>query len=115
MATSCFCHRPLSLTFPSLAPKSNRDNQRFFSRGCGIRRTELIDWSTAILVVGTTDDPATPYRWAVALASGLDKGVLVGRVGVDHVAYYYSACVRQIDARYLIDGTTPPPSTVCPT
>ncbi len=68
-----------------------------------------------ILVVGTTDDPATPYRWAVALASGLDKGVLVGRVGVDHVAYYYSACVRQIDARYLVDGTTPPPSTVCPT
>jgi hypothetical protein len=67
-----------------------------------------------IVVVGTTGDPATPYRWAVSLASALDKGVLVGRAGVDHVAYYYSACVRQIDARYLIDGLTPPTSTMCP-
>ena len=68
----------------------------------------------AILVVGTTGDPATPYSWAVSLASQLDKGVLVGRTGVDHVAYFYSACIRQIDARYLIDGIAPPTSTVCP-
>jgi len=66
-----------------------------------------------ILVVGTTGDPATPYAWAVALAGELQRGVLVTRQGVDHVAYYYSACVRAIDARYLIDGTTPAPGTTC--
>jgi pimeloyl-ACP methyl ester carboxylesterase len=66
-----------------------------------------------ILVVGTTADPATPYAWAVRAASKLDRGVLVGRRGVDHVAYYYSSCVRSIDARYLIDGITPPTGTMC--
>jgi hypothetical protein len=66
-----------------------------------------------ILIVGTTRDPATPYAWAVALAGELQHGVLVTRQGVDHVAYYYSACVRAIDARYLVTGVTPPTATVC--
>ena len=70
--------------------------------------------SPPILVVGTTNDPATPYAWAVSLASSLGRGVLVGWTGVDHVAYYYSACVRQIDDAYLVDGQVPPTSTVCP-
>jgi hypothetical protein len=49
--SSCFCHRPLS---PH--PRRNRtgDDQRFFSRDCGIRMRELIDWSTAILAVEST-------------------------------------------------------------
>jgi pimeloyl-ACP methyl ester carboxylesterase len=66
-----------------------------------------------ILVVGTTADPATPYAWAVALAGELEHGVLVGRQGIDHVAYYYSSCVRSIDARYLIDGVLPARGTIC--
>jgi pimeloyl-ACP methyl ester carboxylesterase len=69
--------------------------------------------SAPILVVGTTGDPATPYAWAVHLAAQLSQGVLVGRQGIDHVAYYYSACVRAIDERYLIDGITPPSGTMC--
>jgi hypothetical protein len=64
-------------------------------------------------VVGTTEDPATPYAWAVSLAAELTHGVLVGRRGIDHVAYYYSACVRSIDARYLIDGLVPAGGTMC--
>ncbi|HWW52905.1 MAG TPA: alpha/beta hydrolase, partial [Acidimicrobiales bacterium] len=67
----------------------------------------------AILVVGTTGDPATPYEWAGNLATELDHGVLVGRQGIDHVAYYYSGCVRSIDARYLIDGVVPATGTMC--
>ena len=68
-----------------------------------------------ILVVGTTHDPATPYPWAVHLAGELEHGVLVGRQGEDHVAYYYSSCVRAIDDAYLVAGTVPAAGTVCPT
>jgi hypothetical protein len=64
-------------------------------------------------VVGTTGDAATPYAWAVSLAAELAHGVLVGRRGRDHVAYYYSACVRSIDARYLIDGVVPANGMMC--
>jgi pimeloyl-ACP methyl ester carboxylesterase len=68
----------------------------------------------AVLVVGTTGDPATPYRWAQALASQLSQGVLLTRVGDDHVAVFYSACVRNWDAQYLVALRTPPVGTVCP-
>jgi pimeloyl-ACP methyl ester carboxylesterase len=67
-----------------------------------------------ILVVGTTGDPATPYAWAKGLASQLAHGVLLTRVGEDHVAIFYSACVRGWDASYLVDVQPPPSGTVCP-
>ena len=67
-----------------------------------------------ILVVGTTNDPATPYAWAVSVAKELDRGVLLTRDGDDHVAYFYSACVRADVQTYLVSGQTPPPGTTCP-
>lgn len=66
-----------------------------------------------ILVVGTTGDPATPYRWAVDLAGQLQHGVLLTRDGDDHVAYFSSACVRSAVAAYLVDGTVPAAGAVC--
>jgi pimeloyl-ACP methyl ester carboxylesterase len=66
-----------------------------------------------ILVVGTTGDPATPYAWAQALASQLEHGVLLTRTGQDHVAIFYSSCVRSWDATYLVTLQTPPSGTVC--
>jgi pimeloyl-ACP methyl ester carboxylesterase len=69
--------------------------------------------SPPILVVGTTNDPATPYAWAVDVAHELDHGVLLTRDGDDHVAYFYSACVRADVQTYLVSGQTPPPGTVC--
>jgi pimeloyl-ACP methyl ester carboxylesterase len=66
-----------------------------------------------ILVVGTTNDPATPYAWAVSVAKELDRGVLLTHDGDDHVAYFYSACVRADVQTYLVSGQTPPPGTVC--
>lgn len=68
-----------------------------------------------IMVVGTTGDPATPQAWAEALASQLEKGVLVLRQGAEHVAYYYSACVRRLADAYLVDGRPPASGTVCTT
>lgn len=66
-----------------------------------------------ILVVGTSGDPATPHQWAVSVAAALDRGILVTWNGQNHVAYYYSSCVRAIDEAYLLAGTTPASGTVC--
>jgi pimeloyl-ACP methyl ester carboxylesterase len=69
--------------------------------------------SPPILVTGATKDPVTPYQWAVNLAHELQHGFLVTWQGENHVSYYYSACVRNIDQAYLISGTQPAPGTVC--
>jgi len=66
-----------------------------------------------ILVVGATGDPATPYAWAVALAKQLRHGELLSWQGTNHVAYFYSPCVRAWDQSYLVSGTLPPPGTTC--
>ena len=66
-----------------------------------------------ILVVGTTEDPATPYAWAVNVAKELGRGVLLTHDGDDHVAYFYSACVRGYVQTYLVSGVTPPAGTTC--
>jgi len=67
-----------------------------------------------ILVVGTTRDPATPYRWARALAAGLSSGVLLGWNGDGHTAYGEgSACVDTIVNAYLISLKVPRSGTVC--
>lgn len=61
-----------------------------------------------IVVVGTTRDPATPYRWAKALASELDSGVLVSRNGDGHTGYNTgNSCVDDAVEGYLVDGVVP--------
>ncbi len=66
-----------------------------------------------ILVVGTTNDPATPYAWAVSVAKELDRGILLTHDGDQHVAYFYSACVRADVQMYLLSGQTPPAGSTC--
>ena len=67
-----------------------------------------------ILVVGTTGDPATPYKDAVELADQLESGVLVSYDGEGHTAYNKSnACVNDAVERYLIDGTVPASDPLC--
>jgi pimeloyl-ACP methyl ester carboxylesterase len=67
-----------------------------------------------ILVVGTLRDPATPYRWAQALAGDLSSGVLLGWNGDGHTAYGEgSSCVDTIVDDYLISLTVPRSGMVC--
>uniref|UniRef100_UPI003A851BB7 alpha/beta hydrolase n=1 Tax=Leucobacter sp. BZR 635 TaxID=3378705 RepID=UPI003A851BB7 len=66
-----------------------------------------------ILVVGTTGDPATPYRWAESLAEQLESGVLVRFEGEGHTAYGQNACVNDVVESYLIDGTVPASGVTC--
>jgi len=67
-----------------------------------------------ILVVGTLRDPATPYRWAQALAGDLSSGVLLGWNGDGHTAYGEgSACVDAVVNAYLISLSVPRSGMVC--
>jgi pimeloyl-ACP methyl ester carboxylesterase len=70
--------------------------------------------SPPIIVVGSTGDPVTPYRWAQSLSRELANGVLLTRVGDGHTAYGSSACIRTNVDRYLISLTVPPAGTRCP-
>ena len=66
-----------------------------------------------ILVVSTTNDPATPYQAGVDLAQQLG-GTLVTFDGTQHtVVFQGNTCVDDIAARYLVDVTVPPPETRC--
>jgi pimeloyl-ACP methyl ester carboxylesterase len=67
-----------------------------------------------IVVVGTTRDPATPYRWAVALSRQLDSGVLVRRDGDGHTGYHQgNACVDGAVEGYLVSGKVPRDGLSC--
>ncbi|MET9291635.1 alpha/beta hydrolase [Streptomyces sp. NPDC003077] len=67
-----------------------------------------------ILVVGTTRDPATPYRWAQGLASQLSSGTLLTYEGDGHTAYGRgSDCVDTAINTYLLEGTPPPAHKQC--
>ncbi|MFF3216226.1 alpha/beta hydrolase [Streptomyces sp. NPDC002886] len=67
-----------------------------------------------IMVVGTTRDPATPYKWAEALASQLDSGVLLTYDGDGHTAYGRgSACIDSAINSYLLEGTAPEDGKKC--
>jgi pimeloyl-ACP methyl ester carboxylesterase len=66
-----------------------------------------------ILVVSTTNDPATPYKAGVDLAQQLG-GTLVTFQGTQHtVVFQGNTCIDDIAARYLVDVTVPRPNTRC--
>jgi hypothetical protein len=70
--------------------------------------------SADILVVGTTNDPATPYVWAQALAKELQNGHLITYHGEGHTAYNKSnPCVDDAVDDYFIDGTVPAADPDC--
>lgn len=66
-----------------------------------------------ILVIGTTGDPATPFRWAQSLTEQLDSGVLLTYRGEGHTAYGQNACVDGIVDDYLLRGAVPGPGASC--
>ncbi|WP_238473561.1 alpha/beta hydrolase [Nocardioides cavernaquae] len=67
-----------------------------------------------IVVIGTTRDPATPLRWAQALASQLESGVLITRDGDGHTGYQMgNRCVDDAVEKYLVDGVAPTKDLTC--
>jgi pimeloyl-ACP methyl ester carboxylesterase len=77
--------------------RSTGEPHRIEARGAG-----------PIVVVGTTRDPATPYRWARALAAQLTSARLLTYEGDGHTAYGRgSACIDSAINAYLLRGTPP--------
>jgi pimeloyl-ACP methyl ester carboxylesterase len=67
-----------------------------------------------IVVIGTTGDPATPYKWAQAMAEQLESGILVTYQGTGHTAYGRSNdCLAGAVDAYLLDGTIPAVGLTC--
>ncbi|MFF5407736.1 alpha/beta hydrolase [Streptomyces misionensis] len=61
-----------------------------------------------IVVVGTTRDPATPYRWAQSLSRQLSSGHLLTYAGDGHTAFGRgSTCIDSAIDSYLLHGTPP--------
>ncbi|MGZ0713036.1 alpha/beta hydrolase (plasmid) [Coraliomargarita sp. W4R53] len=80
----------------------------------GVRERITAEGAAPIVVVGTTNDPATPYEWSVSLAEQLSSGVLVTRVGEGHSGYNKgNVCVDDAVETYLIDGTPPQDGLRC--
>ena len=69
--------------------------------------------SAPILVIGTTGDPDTPYRDAVALARRLDNARLLTFRAEGHAAFDRSQCAAEIVTDYLVDLTLPRRNATC--
>ena len=70
--------------------------------------------ASAILVLGTRHDPATPFRWAEGLTKQLDSGVLVSVRGSRHTSFDGgNKCVDDLVVRYLVRLEVPEEDTRC--
>lgn len=67
-----------------------------------------------IVLVGATNDPATPYTWSQSLQKQIHGSVLLTRDGYGHTSYDFSTCIAgHVDA-YLNDLTIPAAGITCP-
>jgi pimeloyl-ACP methyl ester carboxylesterase len=67
-----------------------------------------------ILVIGTTNDPATPLAQAKALAGALQRGRLLVAAGEQHTSFNVgNACVDRAVTRYLVELRPPRAGTRC--
>lgn len=67
-----------------------------------------------IVVIGTTNDPATPYQNSVNLVRRLPGSTLLTHRGDGHTVYGQGvACVDDQVNRYLTDLTPPAPNATC--
>ena len=74
-----------------------------------------IDGTPPIVVIGTTNDPATPLKWAQGLAREISSGVLITAEGTQHTAFVtaFNSCVDDHVVDYLVDLRPPPNGTMC--
>jgi pimeloyl-ACP methyl ester carboxylesterase len=67
-----------------------------------------------IVVIGTTNDPATPYEQAAKLAGMLGVGQVLTWQGEGHTAYPQTDCLRRAVDGYLIRLAVPAIGLTCP-
>ena len=67
-----------------------------------------------ILIIGTTRDPATPYKWAQSLAKIFTSSLLLTLDGDGHTGHGRgSTCIDSAVDRYLLTGFTPKSELFC--
>ena len=76
-------------------------------------RSPTVRGAPPILLVGGTNDPATPYAGSESVTSQIPGSVLLTRNGNGHTSYATSVCARTAEDAYLIDLTLPAAGTVC--
>lgn len=70
--------------------------------------------SDPILLIGTTNDPATPLVWAQSLQKQLANAALLTYSGEGHTALLTgNSCVRKVAVRYLVKLVNVAPGKVC--
>lgn len=70
--------------------------------------------SNLIMVIGTLNDPATPYVWSKALVAQLENAILLSFDGDGHTAYMRgSKCVDQIVDDFLLQRQIPQTDVSC--
>ena len=80
----------------------------------GTRGEIAAEGAGPILVIGTTNDPATPYEWSESLAAQLEEGVLITRVGEGHTGYNKgNSCVDGAVEAFLLDDVVPEDGLRC--
>jgi pimeloyl-ACP methyl ester carboxylesterase len=88
---------------------------RYFPNLNSVEKIKVNNLETKpILIVGTTRDPATPYKWAQSLAKIFSSAVLVTLDGDGHTGHGRgSTCVDSAVDRYLLTGSTPKSELFC--
>lgn len=77
-------------------------------------RTPTTPKAPPIIVISTTDDPATPYENGVKLAKALPGAMLLTNEGSAHTIYGQGeSCVDDKVDAYLVDLTKLPPNARC--
>ena len=66
-----------------------------------------------VLVIGTVNDPATPYASAKVLARTLASGRLLTWRGEGHTAYPKTRCVTAAVDAYLVNLKVPAANATC--
>lgn len=75
---------------------------------------EPIQLSAPVLIIGTTKDPATPYKWAVKLSDLIINSKLLSLESDGHTGYNRnSECIDETVENYLISGVVPAQKLVC--
>ena len=75
---------------------------------------QIRNTATPILIIGTTQDPATPYAWAKALNNYIVGSRLITMKGEGHTGYGRgSACTDDAVDTYLLTGTIPAKNLTC--
>jgi pimeloyl-ACP methyl ester carboxylesterase len=77
-------------------------------------KAKIENTATPVLIIGTTQDPATPYAWAKALAAYIKGSHLITLRGEGHTGYGRgSACTDDAVDTYLTTGAVPKNNLIC--